>query len=597
MKKFFRRLDRSKSISHERPLTPDRRFSLPSTVERDVLYSGNRHVLDLAQLGVLEPHEAGNVQENAPGSQSDASSVRSLALSESETLALSEPQHFELQDSYQDNFTAYLPFLLRRLRIQQRRIHYAVRNPLHQGSDLPMAANEASQGPPQDDVAVEDSDDEKTISSLQHGYYCIMNRSMTSYNRKSSLLVVSEFIKSATYVFPSPESYALFKELRLSKNKQQQKRRNSVIVYDENNNISRITGASLDSLPQTSTSNSIIGNSIIDRRRHIIPVEYKIKGTGLPIFKISAPYMSSFRRKTPYMVFRKYLEIPHKPLATHTHESDDSFESYVFCQVHTKMFLPYKRYLFHFTPAGGPSFSIYVFQNNSRPFTDFTYKGTRFRIFGTQVPLAYVLTYSPELKLFVLDDLQPSLADNLIERERRSDLLSRSSQHRSSEKHVSSFPDESPITSGNSSSSSSFPSPTSPTEDTWLDPVPRSDNPIVLDSEDIVRANGQTFIPNNSPPFSRFVDSNVYQGSLFIPKRYSEVGKVEVYQDPDELRNVDPQSTYAIDTDALVLTTILLTFREVNLRMANRQHRTNRASPFGAFPALGPDIGVGFPVI
>lgn len=389
---------------------------------------------------------------------------------------------------------------------------------------------------------------------------------MTSYNSKRSLIVVSEFIKGTTYLFPSAESFTLFRELKLSKGKSREDR-NSFIVYDDNCNISRVSGASVDSLFLETAA-----DSVVDRRPHIIPVDYKIKGTGLPLFKISVPYMSAFRRRTPFMVFRKYKEIPEKPCTVMGAEIDEHFETFDFCNVYTKVFQLYKRFLFQFCPANGPSFTIHAFQNNFRPFTDFTYKETRFRIWGTLLRLVYSLVYSHELKLFALDDSQPSLADDLVEKPHKSGFFSR--RRDSFDGIFSDHPkarDSKNVGLGSISTSNGVEGVQKSSEQ-FVNPVPREDNPIVLDSASYTPVSGQSFIPNESPPFARFVDSFMYQDiGLIFPKKYTEVGKLETYQDPDDY-NADLLTTYAINLDSLVLSTILLALREANIRMAKRQN-------------------------
>lgn len=565
MRKLLRKIDRSLSFSHESKPAVQRRLSLPLCVETSLLYSCERNGQEQVQNG---PNGANGIPQNGLDSHYDVdgASIRSVALSESDTLALAEPRHFELQHAYQDNYTAYLPFLLRRLRVEQG---------LAASNDIAVVNAEVSED--SEELKNDDLDEEKTVASEVEDVSYIMGRPMTTYNAKRSLVVVSEFIKGVTYVFPCAESYDLFKELKLGK--QKLRRKNSVIVYDNNHNISRVTGANPESLPVDGSS-----DTVVDRRQHIVPVENKIKGAGLPLFKITVPYMSTFRRKAPFMVFRKYKEIPEKPELGPGAESDDSFETYSYCHIHTKMVQSCKRYAFLFTPEGCEPFTVFAFQNNNRPFTDFNYKDTRFRVLGTLLLLAYAAAYNPELKLFILDEGQALLADDTVEKESRPDIFTRvrlgSLSHSTSRNGAEILvPPEFP------SQRTSLP----------VNPVPRSDNPIILDNESHSRASGQTFIPNNSPPFSRFVDSLVYQKSaLFLPKRYSEEGKVEVYQDPDLLGLVDPLTTYAVDTDSLVITTILLALREANIRMAKRQHNlSSRISVFNSYPSLGGSLFFG----
>ena len=539
MKRLLRKLDRSLPFSSESKSSSLCRESLPVAVESDLLYLFEQS----SRNGVVDQPNA-PIGRSRSASGSEIAPVRSNALSESETLFLSGLQHFQFQNSFQDNYTSYLPFLLRRLRLEQHR-------------DLDLGYWSGVSGVPVRSDSLNphlnerDPDDEHTVALSVHNHRTIMGRDIVAYGAKSSIVVVSELIKNSVYVFPSEESFALFKQLRLGR--KSERRRNSVIVYDEKSNIIRITSTSADALRPNTT------DTVVDRRQHIIPVDSKIKGTGLPLFKVVVPYMSSFRRKAPFMVFRKYREIPERPASPGA--DDEHFETYVFCEVYKKSFLPYKRYAFKFTPADSPLFTLYAFQYSYRPFADFTYKNTRFRILGTPVLLVYVAVCSPELRLCVLDDLQPSLADDLVEREQRPDLSSRVRSHSIPNMILCLL-------------SLELHSPPLPSEPAILlkDPVPRPDNPIVLEGDLFPCANDHTFVPYNFPPFARFMDSFVYQkNALLLPKKYTEVGKIEVYQDPLESRALDPLTTYAVEIDQLVLSTLLLAFREAKIRVARRQ--------------------------
>lgn len=51
----------------------------------------------------------------------------------------------------------------------------------------------------------------------------------------------------------------------------------------------------------------------------------------------------------------------------------------------------------------------------------------------------------------------------------------------------------------------------------------------------------------------------------FIPKKFSDTGKIEIYQDNSNCTE-DANSTLSIDLDSLVINCILLTLRESNIR-------------------------------
>lgn len=524
MKRIFRRKSRSSLVSG--PVSTrqyERRFSVPSQQEAEVLYYNS-------EQPPLEPGESYDDTEISP-TNSDAVSV---ALSEADTLAVSKKHRLQLQETYDDNFVSYLPFVLRRMRIEHRR---------------------------QDDaVAVEsDSDDEKTMISMAESPYSIMRKPTAVYSTKRVLVIASEFIKNNTFVFANAEAFSVFKQLRSNR----KLRKNSIFSYDERGNIKRLGGE-----PDSAET--------IDARRHIVPLDYKLRGEGLPLFKILVPYMSSFRKKVPYMVFRRYHEIPTAPVE----DEGDLFETYDFCTIYLKHFQKYKRYTMHFAPANCAPFKVLVFQNNFRPFLDFEYNHTRFRVVGTSLASAYLMNYNPELKLLVIDASQPALCDNIINKQPGFDLRGRPRNENSEEC-------EDPTDLSN--------------------PVPKPSNPLLVEDDGgFIRLARSNYIPNEMPPFGRFLDSAVYSGEMhLLPKRYTELGRIELYQDLLQDSTTNLSTTFSVDVDTLVLTTILLTLRETSLRNTSRHSNSasfvGRVGTFGTLgslsggPSLGMESNMGYP--
>lgn len=546
----------------------------------------------------------------------DTLSLNSVPLSEAETLTLTRDQCLHLQDTYHENFTSYIPYLVRRLRAETEG---------HENPNFSEINNTPREE--QDSEAVwgseGDSDDDRTMVS-EPETPPLMHRYTTDYNYKRTLIVASELIRTNTYVFPDAESFELFKQLRSTNKKL---RKNSIVLYDENSNIRRIysrrnttddvvSGSKIIGLPLIPDSrrssnqrpltgpvnmhvhgsrtplnserrpNLVLGEPTqsrvretlqpnpeikldansdlteangqkfskdrfsrctIDSRPHIIPLDYKVKGKGLPVFKIVVPYMSTFRRKTPYMIFRKYIEKPKPPKDSDTIE-DEQFETYDFCTVHLKNFQHYKRYTFIFQPLNGPSFKVLAFQNNYRPFTDFNYKDTRFRIFGTPITMAYLTHYNPQLKLHILDKNQPSLLDNIVDKKNDGDIFARGKKQKDSE-NSESLSRQRDIQE-------------------FENPTVNPNNVILRQNIDGSSATYHSFaIPHENPPFGRFLDACAYLTSTpLLPKKYSEVGKVDLYQDPRDMASADRSSSLAVDLDSLVLTTVFLALRETNLR-------------------------------
>lgn len=545
MRNFFRR----KSTSGE-PARPQvaRRYSLPTHQEIEVLHWRNTPNGQNPISAQLLPTASVRLEDSGPDDES-------VALSETETLAYSKQQRMELQDTFDDNYVAYLPYVLRRLRHE------------HELGAAEFGGGEgARNGISLQLFSESDSDDEKTVASISDERARIMRRDTAQYNYKRLMVVVSEFIKNTTYVFPDRDSFRTFKYLRTNKKKL---RKNSFIVYESDGKIKRILGK--NSVADISQE-SVMSDNIVDMRHHLIPLEYKLKGSGLPLFKIVVPYMSSFRKKVPYMVFRRYKEVPGPP-STRPDTEEDKFETYDFCSVHLKAFQKYKRYVLHFTPENAAPFKVLAFQNNFRPFTDFNYKDTRFRVVGSSLVTAYLMNYIPELKLIVMDRDQVSLCDSIVNKRLH---LARGIGATHARASVD---------------------PTAPED---LDnPVPHEDN-AVLKEDDVgfIHSIKRNYIPNDMPPFGRFLDSVAYPIELLLlPRRYSEAGKIDVYQPLSENSHSDMTSTLSVSLDQMVLSTVLLVLRETALRTTNRSANNsllNRMGTVGVGPGHGPMAGMTF---
>lgn len=381
-----------------------------------------------------------------------------VALSESATLALPQSHRHQLQETYDANYSHYLPFVLRR-------------------------ANRES--------------DEDTIISAEQ---LIMGRSTLVYAFKRRLIVGNELIRNTGLLFPDEESFTLFKGLRAQARKHRKK---SAVVFSEGEAKLVPKNAPVD--------------GEVDTRAHIIPPEFKARGEGLPFYKIGVPYLSAFRKNVPYMVFKRMREVPLPPSAV---EGDgDDFESFDFCTTYLKSFHTFKRYTMVFRPEDEPEFTVTVFQHQFRPFTDFVYKNTRFRVVGLALALAYVATYNPDMKLFIIDDSQPLMCDGLLEKNGK--------------------------------------------------PVPNPNN-VLFSQENDRSSEHRRFVPKERPPFAHFVDSCAYLKDFHvIPKKYLEMGRIEIYQSVENL-GTNTSSTLSVDLDTAVLSAIILALRETGLRTTVR---------------------------
>ncbi|GEQ68443.1 hypothetical protein JCM33374_g2111 [Metschnikowia sp. JCM 33374] len=384
-------------------------------------------------------------------------SLSSLALSDADTFTSTWDQGFLVRSSFQESINSYTPNFLRR-------------------KYEPRSRNVSN-----DNYS---DDDDRTIFSKQE-FPSIMHKETNTYTHIRKMIIASELIGNSVYVFHDSESFEIFKGRKKNKKKPSIRSTNS---YEDNFNLS------------SDHSMNTNENKVTARK-------------GFPILKIVVPYMSTFRPKTPYMIFRRYFESPRHDDPISAKES--RFSNYDF---------------------------FLAFQNNYRPFTDFNYKDTGFRIFGTSKYLSYPSYYNPELKLFILDEDQASLADNLISKP-KSSIFSMSGKKKG-------FDDQ--------AFESLVPSPNNPIirRETEFE-----DSPVYGNS-----------VPHGMPSFGKFLDACAYtKEDSILPKRYSEVGKLAVYEGPLESQSSEQVSSLTVDEDSVVLTTVFLALRETNLRTALRK--------------------------
>lgn len=229
-------------------------------------------------------------------------------------------------------------------------------------------------------------------------------------------------------------------------------------------------------------------------------------GHAQPLFKVLAPFLSQMRPTTPFIIIKRGSD--HEP----------------YCTIYTKQMSRVRRLVFQFTPHDAPMFELVAFINHYRPFTDFNYKNTRFRVFGTPVTLGYILGHKILLKLTVVDNGKPSLCDNMREKEGGKLIKRKESNY-----------------------------------------VPDPDNPLI--TEDVYstyRENmGTSFVNESMPPFGALEQTEHTTASVRLPKKYSEVATLELYQSQP-----GPDETYGLNGDSVVLTAVLLGLREVTVRMS-----------------------------
>ncbi|KAG2734341.1 hypothetical protein G9P44_002347 [Scheffersomyces stipitis] len=591
-----------------------RRYTLPDSAHEVILFSGQ------------------NVDnEEAIEDENSLSPASSVALSETETLNYDRKQRFELQESYDENFTLYLPYLLRQMRLESIRQAHQEQNEnitgsyntaeevrdtvasYHNrrfGSSSPAEhSNGAFNGNSSDNRPIalfnsrEDTNfqnhttpifeadaldddlstvlDEPYASNDHPSRRQIMGKHTSLFNVKREYVIVGELMKSSNYVFPSRESFELFKQLR---NNSKKIRKGSVITYDSAGTIRKMSNVTKEDIKEATSS-----HEVVDERNHLVPLEYKLKGLGMPLFRTFVPYLSSFKKNSPFMVFAKYREIPLKPvldangkdISIDKDTDPDNYETYPFCTVNSKFFQNVRRFIFHFHMNGEkPDFKVIMFCNNMKPYADFNYKGTRFRVIGPATTTIYLMSYNPNMRLLVIDDDQPSLCDNIINKRPGFELSSLLKKKKLPNKTNGTTPDSG--ISGPVKFDENNPN-------TFVNPYPNPKNPLIKELSMAVTVKG--YVSNNLPPFGAFKDSMLYDNQHgLLPKKYNELAKVELYQDSVSRQIEDMNSTLSTDLDTQVLFCVMAVLREVSVRNSSRVNASggviNRVNGRGGIPGF-----------
>ncbi|CAK7917686.1 hypothetical protein CAAN3_21S01596 [[Candida] anglica] len=123
--------------------------------------------------------------------QDDSESVESAPLSDTNTLYYSNQERLQLQETYNQNFTMYLPYLIRQLRL----------NSSDNNANYSMYHH------------AELTSSQETVASTANKY-SIMGKLAINYNHKRRMILVHELFKNSTLLFLNEESFSLFKDLR-----------------------------------------------------------------------------------------------------------------------------------------------------------------------------------------------------------------------------------------------------------------------------------------------------------------------------------------------------------------------------------------------
>ncbi|KAG5419125.1 hypothetical protein I9W82_002892 [Candida metapsilosis] len=378
----------------------------------------------------------------------------------------------------------------------------------------------------------------------------IMNKQLAAFDFKRSLLSVDRTLKQDTLIFPSAESYELFKQLTKEK-----------------------TNDTMDADMAVESTGGPAEKS--NDGHHIIPVTFKTTGQGLPLLRMQSPLGSSLRKNGPQLIFRKYKEDTTLP----SYASDDTdFETFDYCFVYLKSFANYQRFIFDFFPNTSASFKVVMFQASFKPFADFTYKGTRFRVIGTSAANGFHNRFNQQMKLLVIDDDKPSLCDEIVNEKVKSRSFFRFKKSSQEDTHVEFDIDDAA---------------------TYNNPIPKTEK--FVEVLKLCCAHRLAFIPKNLSPFGGLKEAAIRQPkSGPIPKRSKDLGTTEIYQDLEsmlenarakttttEQLSTDTEvesfsnSTLSVDEDTTVLTVIFNTLREVVVKTSGKNAKASLVAPKG----------------
>lgn len=486
----------------------------------------------------------------------DSSSFASL---NTDSICATIIKKLELQNTFLDNFSRRSAFVVNQMKwVEDRERSLEQRRRDNQSSIGSLSSLEEFNNTKDDTITIEESGKFNASQNPEEQYVFdqkrIMNKELASFNYKRLLLSVDRTLKQDTLIFPSADSFELFKELR----EDSKKKRKDLSTNINNNSLSNGTTT-----------------EVSDARTHIIPMSYKTEGQGLPLLRMQSPKLSSFRKDSPQLIFRKFKENPIPPQNTN---DDTDFETFDYCFVYLKSFSNYHRFIFEFLPHTSSCFKIVMFQASFKPFADFTYKGTRFRVIGTSASNGFHNRYNQQMKLLVIDDDKASLCDDIFNEKPKSGKsgflrFKKSNQEGSSENVDFDINDAT----------------------TYINPIPN--NQKFVEVLKLCCTNRLSFIPKNLLPFGSLKEGATFKSQLGLkPKKYNDLGSIELYQD---LLSTFPSlaqattaaapppyvdypveesflnSTLSVDVDTLVLAVMFNTLREVVAKNSGKNSRVS----------------------
>lgn len=485
----------------------------------------------------------------------ERSDSRSFATLNTNSICAAIVKRLPLQDTFIDNFSTRSAFVVEQMKGVEER-EQALENWRKQGQSTSFeGATEKSNIVTNDTIIFQGSTVGNNYRFAYEHYSAdhmrIMDKKIPVFNYKRQLISVDRTLKHDTLVFPSLQSFELFKELRAGTGK----------VGKESSTDTNKIVISTSGAPQVDND-----------KNHIIPISYKAKGQGLPLLKMQSTRMHSFRKNEPQLTFRKFKEN-----VTQSIRIDDGsdFETFDYCFVYHKSFQNYDRSIFEFLPNTSSCFKVVMFQASFKPFADFNYKGTRFRVIGTSVPNGFHSMNNQQMKLLVIGDDQPSLCDDIVNDKPKSGKLS-FSHFKKRDK-------------GSSSAHAVFDINDAKT---YINPIPKPEK--LVEVLKLCCANRLSFIPKSLVPFGglKGVASPKSQLGL-ISLKYKDLEIIELYQDllesmaamPSPSDGTAEQSflncTLSVDDDTLVLAVIFTTLKEIAIETAGKNSSATVRYPKG----------------
>ncbi|CAH2353591.1 hypothetical protein CLIB1423_11S03202 [[Candida] railenensis] len=483
--------------------------------------------------------------DNADDGYNDATSVESAPLSESDTLFLTNQERLSLQPTFQENFSLYLPFLIRRLRYER----------MYEHSDLASS--------------------QETVASVAEKY-SVLDQPTHNYNEKRRMILVHEFMKNSNLVFISMESFTLYRELRsLKKEKQaematkyQSKGLALPLFKIESHSYLRLDdGADVIfhkylELPSTQmNSNSGSANPVASPTYKFCTVHIK---TYTNLKRFTFTFNPQDGRTSPFKVI--LFQHNFKPIADFNYKNT--------------RFRIFGNSLINFGLA--PNLKLLIIDKDKPSLCDKVFDKPQFKL----------SSIVRRRRSSAVDPSAPNSRRGSSVGRRRSSAVSINSNCIGEEECIA--PDENFNSVGEAEDEEGV--ETDPLK--MANPYPDKSNPLLKYDQNQYLLLNKTFVSNEVPPFGSFQDVVCYAKDFsLLPKKFKEQGRFEIYQDSSRfVPGVNMDANNSLDMDTLVLCCINLAIRDMvvkrNSKISSNMEAINRYNYMGASIYASPGPGL-----